>query len=223
MIEVSIDTASEMAGAALSEGGALLAEVTWRTKRNHSRELMPALDWLLSSRGRTRQEIGAVFVCAGPGSYAGLRVGMSTAKGLAYGLGAPVAAIGRLAADAEPLAFEGGPRVVAVQAAGRAELAFAAYRCKHGSLVEEIAPRLGRRDPLFEVLSAGDLVCGEIDESLAGDLRGAGYVLARPIEARVLAVMRLGYERFARGDVSDTDAVVPLYLREPAIGPQPQR
>src|SRR6266498_2602240 len=100
-LAVALDTSSELAGVALVEDGLLLAETTWRTKRNHSRELLPSLDWLLGRVGRAKEDIGALFVCTGPGSYAGLRVGTSTAKALAYGLNAQIVGVGRLEADAE--------------------------------------------------------------------------------------------------------------------------
>ncbi|HEY4685952.1 MAG TPA: tRNA (adenosine(37)-N6)-threonylcarbamoyltransferase complex dimerization subunit type 1 TsaB, partial [Dehalococcoidia bacterium] len=97
-LAVAIDTASDLAGVALTEEGALLGAVTWRTRQNQSRELLPALDWLLGRQGRGKEEIGAVFVCLGPGSYAGLRVGVSTAKALAFALDASLAGVGRLEA-----------------------------------------------------------------------------------------------------------------------------
>src|SRR6266550_1676735 len=113
-LSVAFDTASDFAGVALAQDGELLSESSWRTRQNHSRELLPALDWQLSRLGRSKHEIGAVFVCLGPGSYAGLRVGLSTAKALAYGLNASIAGVGRLAADAEPFVGAARARVVPV-------------------------------------------------------------------------------------------------------------
>ena len=83
MTELSIDTASELASIALSEEGILRAEMTWRCRRNHTVELLPAIDRLLAHSGLTREALTAVFVCTGPGMYTGLRVGISVAKGLA--------------------------------------------------------------------------------------------------------------------------------------------
>ena len=62
----SIDTAGDLAGVALCEGETLLAEVTWRTKQSHSRELLPTLDWLLPRHGRSKSNRRAI-VCLGPG------------------------------------------------------------------------------------------------------------------------------------------------------------
>jgi tRNA threonylcarbamoyladenosine biosynthesis protein TsaB len=206
---------------ALTRDGELIAELTWRSRQNQSRELLPALDSLLTRGGFERQAIEAISVCIGPGSYAGLRVGLSTAKALAYALGARIAGIGRLAADALPFAVEPGRRVVAVHAAGRAELAYAVYSRGEDGLIEVVAPRLGPRDRLVEELRRGDIVCGALDDATVPAITEAGGIRSEPHPARVLAVAALGWRRLASGDIDSADSLVPLYLREPAIGPQP--
>jgi tRNA threonylcarbamoyl adenosine modification protein YeaZ len=222
VIEVALDTASDIAGVAVCRDGALLTEVTWKTDRNHSRELLPMLDWALERNGLTKDDIGAVFVCLGPGSYAGLRVGLGSAKALAYGLSIPIAGIGRLAAEAAPLAAEGGPAVYAVNAAGRADLAWAAYIRRDGRLVELKAPRLGPAAVLVEAIEAGSFACGDLD-TVEAVLTGKGVSIAPTAMSRVIAVASLGHDRLVAGDLDDAESLTPLYLREPAIGPQPPR
>jgi tRNA threonylcarbamoyladenosine biosynthesis protein TsaB len=222
MVELSMDTASEIAGVALTQDGDLVAEVTWRTRQNHSRELLPTVEWLLSRANLTRGDLAAVFVCIGPGSYAGLRVGLSTAKALAYALAIPVAGIGRLAADAALVrGATDHARIVAVQAAGRAELAWAVYSSSDGGLTELTPPRLSSRGAFVEALEPGDVVCGELDEDLRADLGSRKVAVSATTSGRVVAVAALGWKRLAAGSVDSTDALVPLYLREPAIGPRP--
>ncbi|HXH22202.1 MAG TPA: tRNA (adenosine(37)-N6)-threonylcarbamoyltransferase complex dimerization subunit type 1 TsaB [Dehalococcoidia bacterium] len=221
MVEVAIDSASDVAGVALTSEGELVSELTWKSRQNQSRELLPALDWLLKRGNFGRQDITAISVCIGPGSYAGLRVGLSAAKALAYGLGARLAGVGRLAADALPFAIEEGRRVIAVHAAGRAELAFAAYARHEGRLTEVFPPRLARLEQLALEVKSGDIVCGALDEGAVRTLRESGAAWAEPHPARVLAVAALGWQRLRSGDIDSAESLVPLYLREPAIGPQP--
>ncbi len=223
MLAVAIDTASEIAGLALAEDGGLLAQLSWRTHRNHSRELLPALDLLLGRGGRGKEEIGAIFVCLGPGSYAGLRVGVSTAKAFAYGLGVDLVGVGRLAAEAETVALDGGPPVTAVQVAGRADLAWATYERRRAELHELTPPHLSGRDVFIAGLGAGAVVCGELDQALTDALRRVDALLAPQTAGRIEGVARLGWRRRERGEVDNADTLVPLYLREPAIGPQPPR
>ena len=222
-LAVAIDTASDLAGVALTAEGALLGAVTWRTRQNQSRELLPALDWLLGRQGRGKEEIGAVFVCLGPGSYAGLRVGVSTAKALAFALDASLAGVGRLEADAEPLVAAAQGRVVAVHAAGRAELAWAAYGRGDDRPQELVAPRLSTAEALVDALQPGDRVCADpkaLPASLGDAIAARDAVFVEAAPDRVLAVARLGRARLARGAVDNPDTLVPLYLRAPAIGPQ---
>jgi tRNA threonylcarbamoyladenosine biosynthesis protein TsaB len=219
-IELSIDTASDIAGAALTSEGTLISEATWRTRQNHSRELLPTIEWLLDRAALTKADISAAFVCIGPGSYAGLRVGLSTAKGLAYALGIPIVGIGRLEADAAAVAAPAGSRIVAVHAAGRAELAWAVYERGAAGLAEISKPRLGPRDELLAALSSGDIICGEPGEGLRRELAERGAVVVEPPGPRVVTLAALAWERLRRGQIDSTDALVPMYLREPAIGPQ---
>ena len=225
MLAAAIDTTSDIAGVALIEDGVLLAELTWASQRNHSRQLLPSLDWLLQRCERTKSQLGATVVCVGPGSYAGMRVGVSTAKALAFGFEIPILGIGRLAADAYLIASATGARVVAVQSAGRAELAWAAYRVENGRLQEAEPPQLAPQAGLIDKLSEGDRVCSEV--LLPDELRNAiaerGAIFVEAYPSRVVAVARLGWQRLAAGDFDKPEDILPLYLRAPAIGPQPPR
>src|SRR3712207_4499165 len=126
-MELAIDTAGDVAGLALTELGRLVAEYTWLAQRQHSRDLLPAINALLARAGQTKQDLTAIFVSTGPGSYAGLRVGLSVAKGLAYALDIPIVGVGRLEVDAYQHAAFPGP-VCAVHQAGKRELAWAVYQ-----------------------------------------------------------------------------------------------
>jgi len=224
---LAIDTTSDIAGIALMEHVDLKGEVSWYAHQSHSRQLLPALDWHLEHIGRDKGEIGSIAGCLGPGSYAGMRVGLSTAKALAFGLGATLVGIGRLAAEAFPIAEASDSRVVAIQAAGRAELAWAAYRYEATDLVELARPQLTPRSELPKRLRKGDLITGDIghlnpvEDLIAIAMKDCRLVT--PASSRIGGVAALGLRRLARGEADDPDSLTPLYLREPAIGPQPPR
>jgi tRNA threonylcarbamoyl adenosine modification protein YeaZ len=222
LLAAAIDTASDLAGVALFEDSALLGQVTWRTRQNHSRELLPSLEWLLGRHARAKGELGGVCICLGPGSYAGMRVGISTAKALAYALDIPIAGVGRLEADALPLLAATPGRVLAVHAAGRAELAWAAY-----TLSGEIEPSaLSAAPELLARIKPGDLVCGDLATLDAAFLSAAAARGARLVQSasdRVVAVGLLGQRKLAGPQADDAASLAPLYLRAPAIGPQPPR
>lgn len=225
MMELSIDTASEVASVALSVEGRLEAEVTWRCRRNHTVELLPTIEQMLARASVEKSDISAVFACTGPGMYTGLRVGISTAQGLARALGAPAVGVGRLELDAYPhTAFPGV--IVAVHRAGRGDLAWASYMVAPWREVS--APRLSKPEELGAALREPSLLVGEVDEDLADRVRAAASVevsVAPPsaLIRRAATLAELGFARLADGAPGDPALVLPVYLRPPAIGPQEQR
>ena len=219
-MELSIDTASEIASVALSREGVLQAEVSWRCRRNHTVELLSTIDRLLAQAGATKEDLAAVFVCTGPGMYTGLRVGVSTAQGLAYALRLPVVGLGRLELDAyQHAAFPG--RIVAVHRAGRGELAWAAYRSRPWRQIT--APRLDWPAEVVRRARGRTLFCGEVDEELgnaAEEALGARVVIASAAASvrRAAFLAELGQRRLAAGEGGDAASLRVVYLRPPVIG-----
>ncbi|MCH8051517.1 MAG: tRNA (adenosine(37)-N6)-threonylcarbamoyltransferase complex dimerization subunit type 1 TsaB [Chloroflexi bacterium] len=223
MTELSIDTASSLASVALSRGGEVIAESTWQCQRNHSVELLPAIERLLADVSESASDLTAVFVSVGPGMYTGLRVGVATAQGLARASGLPLVGIGRLELDAYPHASFAGD-VIAVHRAGRGDLAWATYR--DGPWRELAPPHLTKPDELADSLGQRTLLTGEIDEELTALLAeraGNRAEIAAPATlGRSVALAELGHSRLEAGAAHEPALVAPVYLRPPAIGPQTQ-
>ena len=217
-MELSIDTASELASIALSDEGALVAEMTWRCRRNHTVELLPSVEKLFAHVGASKDAITAVFVCIGPGMYTGLRVGVTTAKALAQARGVPIVGVGRLELDAYPHAsFDGD--IIAIHQAGRGDLAWASYR---GAPWREVAsPTLSKPADLAAGIRDRTLLVGEIDDSLTSLLPDQAIV-ASPTASirRAGALAELAYRRLAADRTDEAALLAPIYLRPPAIGPQ---
>ncbi len=91
-----IETSTELCSTALSEGGKLVAYKESGEPRTHASMTAVFVDEMLRERGLTVGDCDAVCVVAGPGSYTGLRVGVSTAKGLCFGAGLPLISVGTL-------------------------------------------------------------------------------------------------------------------------------
>lgn len=223
MTELSIDTASGLASVALSREGKVIAESAWQCQRNHTVELLPAIERLLAEASVPKGELTAVFVSVGPGMYTGLRVGVATAQGLARASGLPLVGVGRLELDAYPHAAFAG-NIIAVHTAGRGDLAWAAYR--GGPWREITPPRLTKPGGLADDVRERTLFVGEVDEELAallGERGGDLTEIARPATAgRALALAELGHLRLDAGAPHEPALVSPVYLRPPAIGPQKQ-
>jgi tRNA threonylcarbamoyladenosine biosynthesis protein TsaB len=95
---LAIDTGTAIGSVALFEGGRLLALQEYHLGKAHARLLMPMIDTLLAHAEVDKHTLNAIAVSEGPGSYTGLRIGVSTAKGLCMALGKPLIAVSSLEA-----------------------------------------------------------------------------------------------------------------------------
>lgn len=90
---LAIDTSTYVMGVALVEEDQVVAEVITNLKKNHSIRLMPAIDQLMKEAGVHPKELQKIVVAHGPGSYTGVRIGVTTAKTLAWTLGIPLVGV----------------------------------------------------------------------------------------------------------------------------------
>ena len=131
---LALDTASPTGSVALVQGECLLGESLLNLKTTHSERLLGVVDRLLEGLGCTLDQLDALAVVRGPGSFTGLRVGMATAKGLALALELPLVGISSLAALAANAPFARMP-VCALLDARKDEVYAGLYSCAAGSLV----------------------------------------------------------------------------------------
>ena len=125
MIVLAIDTSSELSGLALFQQHTLLAQIQWGSARRHSEQLLPQLDALCHVANVTAPQITTVAVSLGPGSWSGVRVGISMAKGLALATDATI--IGVSALDVLAWPWRGICAITACLALGRGRYAVAHY------------------------------------------------------------------------------------------------
>lgn len=95
---LALETATLVSGVALATESALLAEWKLETTKTHSELLLPHIEMLLQAAQVEKQQLQAVAVSLGPGSFTGLRIGLATAKALAYALGIPLIGVPTLEA-----------------------------------------------------------------------------------------------------------------------------
>ncbi|MCD8174168.1 MAG: tRNA (adenosine(37)-N6)-threonylcarbamoyltransferase complex dimerization subunit type 1 TsaB [Alistipes sp.] len=106
---LGIETGTDICSVSLSEEGRLLAVQGSDQGNDHARRLAPLIDEILTANGRNPADLKAVAVSSGPGSYTGLRIGVSTAKGLCFGLGIPLIGVGSLYSLASVAVEDKGP------------------------------------------------------------------------------------------------------------------
>lgn len=213
---LALDTSSEMIGYAITEGGRLLAEAIWRGQRQGTATLLAEAMRALEAMGCSQDDLGAVAVATGPGSFSGLRVGMGVAKGLALGLDLPIIGVPTLAITAEPFRYAGRP-ICALVAAGRGRFAYAIYEDEGGSLYETLPATHGTATEIATLLAdyPSPIVCGELDAAAGVIEAAAPGAIIPPIgvrERRPGALAALAWRRILAGDIDDLVALEPVYL-----------
>lgn len=211
---LALDTSTSLGSVAVGRGGKLLGEIIVGSRVRHAEALLPAIDRLLRSANLNPQQIGAIVVAAGPGSFTGVRIAGATAKGLCRALGIPLYAYSGLAAVAAGAAAHGGP-VCAMFDAQRDEVYAAAYNFENG-LQEVLAPGARGIQEVAKALTGRDvLYAGEGAEKHAGFLTGSGARVAPPYFSvpRASALLWLAELAPAEGLVADPESWEPAYLR----------
>ena len=151
---IALETAAQPGGAALiGDDGRVLAEEIQDAASRHGRGLFPAVTACLERAGRGMDDVAGVIVDAGPGSYTGLRVGVMSAKALAFGRGVPVVAVASLDAIAWGARATGGTLAVCMDAR-QDEVYFAVYALSADGAVRHGAIRAISPDEAIAALHA---------------------------------------------------------------------
>jgi tRNA threonylcarbamoyl adenosine modification protein YeaZ len=215
---VAIDSSTNIASLALAQDK-VLAQVSWRCGQNHSVELLPRLTQLLKEAKVSLKDTSVVIVAKGPGSFNGLRVGLSTAKGLAFSLGVPIIGISSLEAEAYGHAQSNLP-ICPVFNAGRGEIAVALYQ-KTSNGWNRLAPEhITTVEALADEIKEKTLFCGEYVNNIARQLKKVlkeKAVIAADQMRSAVSLIELAKARIASGDYDDPATLQPTYLRRPAI------
>ena len=215
---LAIDTSGVTAGVALLQDRNLLAEVFLNVGRNHSEVLLPSMDQLLTAAGLKLVDVDAFACTVGPGSFTGIRIGVSTVKGLALAFGRPVVALSALEVLAS--AAVGVQRMICPMIDAKKEQVYAAsYTHMDGESLTRIIPeQLVKADDFLNMITGeavfigtGALKYGDAVRRRLGD-RGC-FAAHHLHQVRAAAVGALAVRKAAAGELTDAVKLVPLYLR----------
>jgi tRNA threonylcarbamoyladenosine biosynthesis protein TsaB len=222
MIILGLTTSSARGGVALLSSGEVRVNLHYFEPRGHGERLFASLEQGFREAGIARRELRAIGCDVGPGSFTGLRVALSAAKGIALALSVPLVGVGSLEAMAAAL-FELRPdaqRVVAFVDAHKGEV-FALTVDRGVAVVEPplaLSPDAARAHA-EQAAAAGTLVVGDVVEQFAPGIAVRGHAVDLP-DASVIA--RVASQRLA---IDTPEALrtgaLPIYGREPDAKPNP--
>ena len=212
---LAIDTSALTATAAIIADGKLISEISTTTALNHSVTVMPMIDEILKKVNMDISEID-LFACSeGPGSFTGLRIGIGTIKGLAYGLDKKVVGVSTLLALAYNISFTDAV-IAPIMDARRNQVYNALYKYDGENLTEIVSPRALSVEELCEEISEKTIFVGDgvlAYKDKIKEILGEKALFANPQNL----LQRAGSVAFAAQNLSPIDAeeLTAVYLRKP--------
>ncbi len=188
--------------------------ITVKNKLTHSENLMPMVEKALSAMEVKIGDVKLISVCAGPGSFTGVRIGVATAKGLAFTENIPCVGVSTLEAIAENLSGAQGI-ICPVMDARRNQLYNAIF--EDGARVRE--DRLISADDLLKEINASGkhaIVCGDgakVFMKAVGECENIHCASLAATDQNALSVAVCGYKAYEQGKATDSETLQPVYLR----------
>ena len=213
---LSIETSTSICSVAIHEQGELLALAEIKEPGAHAEKLVLLVDEVFEKAGLNFTDLDAVAVSQGPGSYTGLRIGVSTAKGIAYAMEIPLIGINTLQAMAASQRVAPGDYVVAVLDARRKEV----YTQTFGDSLQELSPieAVVLEEGVFaSILEKGRVYfVGDGVDKVKEEVQNANalFIADWAISLSAKNMGELAFEKYARQEWEDLAYFVPNYLKE---------
>lgn len=214
---IAIETSGRSGSVALAVQGTVLREEQFAHGLKHAAGIVSIIDRLVREQGWTPREVEQVYVSAGPGSFTGLRVGITVAKTLAWALGARVVAVPTLRVLAEN-APPGWQNLILVLDAKRDQIFTARFANESGRIVEVEGARL---DTLAAMLARSARPVHLLGEGIPyhrQHLDGMADVVETDESAwrgRAAVVAKIGWELAGSDRFTDPEHLTPIYIRRP--------
>ncbi|WP_304517218.1 tRNA (adenosine(37)-N6)-threonylcarbamoyltransferase complex dimerization subunit type 1 TsaB [Cecembia rubra] len=213
---LSIETSTSVCSLALHDSGNLVGVVELHQDNVHSQKLMLLIEDLMNRSGFKSENLKAVAVSSGPGSYTGLRIGVSVAKGFAFAHDIPLIAVDTLLALAKrvvPLVNSSG-KIVPMLDARRMEVYTAVYDYQLNT-IEKLSPRvIEEGNPFLDYLNQGQVYfLGDGVEKLRSLLEHPSSVLLK-WGPSALTLGELAFDKYQREEFEDLAYFEPNYLKD---------
>lgn len=216
---LAIESSTKTGSVAIVSESAVIAQYSLNIEVTHSERLMTTVDRVLCDTGIALSDIDGFGVAIGPGSFTGLRIGISTIKGLALVTEKPVAAVSTLKALAHHLPHSAFP-VCPLLDARKNEVYAALFQYENGDCTPLLSERTIPLAHLAEEIKGKTIFIGEAAQAFRAELEsffGERALFAPPSLSlpSAAAVGELALAMIKRGEQTDPDTLVPMYIRRP--------
>lgn len=216
---LSVDTALRNCNVVLAQSDKVIHEIVMGDEVRHSSRVLEAVDEVLEKADMTLAQLDGLGVTTGPGSFTGLRIGLSTVKGLAFGLNRPVAGVGVLEVLANQVLFVQGVPVAAFVDGGKEEVFTQRFFMVNGGILPMSDPENLSYPKAAATITENTIVTGggvpliepyfdEMQREMAQVNNRDAWMPAGK------TIAKLVYNRFESGKVTDGALVIPNYVRK---------
>jgi tRNA threonylcarbamoyladenosine biosynthesis protein TsaB len=218
MIVLGIETSSRTGGVALRDDSGTLSEHVFPQGVRHARNIMEGVDTVLRNASADKRQVDGVAVSQGPGSFTGLRIGVTCAKTLAYVLGWRLVGVPSLHVQVRNVEPREQQVVCPVQDARRGAVYGTLFRWRAGSWQDTSGVLIMEPDGLANRLPQGAFVFGSGVTAYTDIFAAPRFEVGDPSLAQPLAreAAALGHEMFSAGQETDPMELVPRYYRPTA-------
>jgi len=216
MIVLGIDTSGYANAVGVVDGDRVLADFTYEAKTDSLEQIVANIDSTLRSAGLGLENVQGIGVGRGPGSWTGIRVGVTVGKMLAFSTGKPVAGVSTLQALAYGARRESS-LICAIIRVGTGDAVYAAlYRSENGTVNRTGEYYVGDVKGLTGMITGPAVLAGDGAQVYARTLKQESGLKVKAVEARPggAAVACLAAQRLERGENDDVLSLTPLYLKE---------
>jgi tRNA threonylcarbamoyladenosine biosynthesis protein TsaB len=215
---LGIDTSTSCGSVGLIDNGEVIADYLLNLSVTHSERLLGAIEFVLKEARCNIENIDGLTISLGPGSFTGLRIGVSTVKGLAFATGKPAAGVSTLDVLASQIATT--PYLICPILDARKKEVYTAFYCyKEGNSLKRISPYQAiRPEDLVKNIKEETIFLGDgvktYEGLLLNDLPSFAIFPPAPLHfPRGSMVAKLGFELLRKGECLDLETFVPIYIR----------
>lgn len=215
---LGIESSGITCGVGVSINGQLQGEISLSSRNIHSEKLAVFAEFILDSLKTRLEDLSGIVLSAGPGSFTGLRIGYSLAKGLAHSLNIPIVEVATL----DVWAYQLGQQsllIMPVIDAYRDEIFYSIYEWEQGEMKRQSDYSIIKIEDLRQVVKQKTIISGFLSEQLGLKIKDALSDLTifpkMPHSTiSVKALLDLGHKKFEVGEFSDLNSCEPFYMRK---------
>lgn len=220
MTVIGIETSTDVCSVGLADEKGRTKERSLVESRIHSEKLLTLLREVCDEAGASLEDIDAFAVSVGPGSFTGLRIGLSSAKGLCYALQKPIIAVSTFQGVAETIIRERNVKNVLVCIdAKQGDFYIGSYEAADGTARVNHEVEIRKLSAMGDLMAPGLVIATDRVQELEQLAAGAGFCTEAHKYYRGDSVARIGLRKLIAHDVSDLASLEPRYLKDFIVRP----